>query len=790
MTATNLSNESDVGPKSSTCDDDEAVKSNEESMERVIQPASIAERLVDINDGDDDVEDPYPSMTFALFVYWIIPLLFIAVFSRKVVDTSVPKINMMDRPEFPKHKAPSSRPTISPKTKQQQRPSAEKKASRKQAEFPTQWPTAYRKELNVIRYRRRPIDGFDGGIYSLLTKVANTTHAKSMSTRKDTVTIDASGDIHKSPSYVASTTANAPTKSGPGGSGDPTRDRFRQQIQLLQSRFQQNPNDIYLAITLADTMRMYDIQFHEGGTYEQDAIKLFHQIIELATTRRNEMLSAGQATDVCPTPGIQSISDEVTLDYPSKSIDGLLCGIYTSLGKLYFMANMFERAVEAYDKCLRGTIQQPYYLDALNSRASSLIVLGKYEEAGRDYLTVIQHDTHRLFVDAFTGMERILEAKEDSVQGGWDTVLSTVEDMIPNFEFQLKVEAQAKRGIADALNRLHHFLFTYHDKKTKNYDLAFKHLTEGFQHKLSVLPKWVEGSEKMKIEQTRLIFQRGFWSTETGSRTRTPIFIIGFVRSGSTLLERILDAHPMVAGTGENSVFNGRLGNIRDQIVNMINTGGSITDLTRQLADEVVDAMQKRYALIEANAEHALDKNTKEKPKRLVDKMLTNYYNVGFIEMLYPNALILHVAREPMDSVFSAYKHEFPPGTLDYTSDFTGLAELYHTYRDMMEHWDEVLPGRITHIRYEDMVKDFEGTARAIIKAANLPWDDGVLQFHKKKHAVNTLSSTQVRKGVYTDSLKSWVRYEKQLQPLIKLLGDRMEFDFETTLPGYSPASS
>jgi Sulfotransferase family len=405
-------------------------------------------------------------------------------------------------------------------------------------------------------------------------------------------------------------------------------------------------------------------------------------------------------------------------------------------------------------------------------------------------LTVIQQDTHRLFIDAFTGMERILEAKEDVVLGGWDTILSTVESMIPNFEFQLNVEAQAKRGIVDALNRLHHFLFTYHDKKTKNYALGFKHLTEGFQHKLSVLPKWVEGSEKMKIEQTRMIFQRGFWATETGSRTRTPIFIVGFVRSGSTLLERILDAHPMVAGTGENSVFNGRLGSIRDQIVQVINTGGSITDLTRQLADEVVDAMQKRYALVEANTEHAGEETPKAKPKRLVDKMLTNYYNIGFIQLLYPNALILHVAREPMDSIFSAFKHEFPPGTLDYTSDFTGLAELYHTYRDVMEHWDDVLPGRITHIRYEDMVKDFEGTARAIIKAANLPWDDSVLQFHKKKHAVNTLSSTQVRKGVYTDSLKSWLRYEEQLQPLIKLIGDRMEFNFKTSLPGYYPPNS
>ena len=75
------------------------------------------------------------------------------------------------------------------------------------------------------------------------------------------------------------------------------------------------------------------------------------------------------------------------------------------------------------------------------------------------------------------------------------------------------------------------------------------------------------------------------------------------------------------------------------------------------------------------------------KPIRFSDKMLTNYMNVGFIHLLFPYALILHVAREPMDTIFSAYKHDFPAGGLDYTSEFEGLAHLYHSYPDVMEHW-------------------------------------------------------------------------------------------------------
>jgi hypothetical protein len=140
-----------------------------------------------------------------------------------------------------------------------------------------------------------------------------------------------------------------------------------------------------------------------------------------------------------------------------------------------------------------------------------------------------------------------------------------------------------------------------------------------------------------------------------------------------------------------------------------------------------------------------------------------------------------------MDTIFSAFKHEFPSGPLDYTSAFPSLAEFYHGYRDLMEHWDRELPGRVTHVRYEDMVHDMPGVARKIIDATGLEWDDGVLDFHKKKHAVNTLSTTQVRKGVYKSSLQSWRKYEEHLKPLVDLIGDRTTYDLRTTLPGYVP---
>lgn len=103
-----------------------------------------------------------------------------------------------------------------------------------------------------------------------------------------------------------------------------------------------------------------------------------------------------------------------------------------------------------------------------------------------------------------------------------------------------------------------------------------------------------------------------------------------------------------------------------------------------------------------------------------------------------------------------------------------------------MAHWDSVLPGRIVHIKYEDLVRDTASLTKAIIGTTGLEWHDEILDFHKKKQAVNTLSTTQVRKGIYTDSLSAWRKYETQLQPLVALVGAHTEFPLETTAPGYS----
>lgn len=759
-----------------------------------IKPESIGDTMgKDSKKGDDEKKDedrkkagsddvaaysPAPKITVSLFAFWVLPVLMLAVASHFVMDTDSPTepIVPKDRPVSINFGATGSSRVSSKKTHAKKNaepttrisptPSKKRSVTSRPSPLPsshTRWPTSYQETVDAIQRRNRKIPRTGMSSSSKQGARSGSTTGKKVDKPK--------------------------RREDSGPVRDPARKQYEDKIDDYREIFQDNPTDVIKAIRLADALRLYDVTYHDGGTKQPEAITTYEKAIEMTVDKRQRMIENGEDTTMS-TSGTRDVRGEVMMDYSHKSIDGLLCSMYTAKGKVYFMANMFEKAVETYSKCL---LIEPLYLDALGSRGSSLIILGRYEEAAQDLMITINNDEQNFFNDAYTGLARILQAKESYLPEGWSAIVDKLNKLIPSLEGMISSvpSKEAKNMIGGTLNRLHHVMFTYHDVKTKDTAEAWDHLTQSYKYKMETLAPWQAGFEQQKIAQTMQIFHRGFWPSDVGSQSAVPIFIVGFVRSGSTLLERVLDAHPNIVGTGEDSVFNGRLDKIRNEIVeaSVLGDPSMLASTVEVQADSVVKEMKERWEVIEANtAKSTTEEALREslRPLRFVDKMLNNYYNIGFIHMLFPKALILHVIREPMDTIFSAYKHEFPPGTLDYTSNFSSLAELYHSYRDLMDHWDKELPGRVTHVRYEDLVHDMPGMAKSIIDATGLEWHDDVLSFHIKKHAVNTLSTTQVRKGIYKHSLKSWMKYEEQLQPLVNLIGDRIDPKRETTLPGYS----
>jgi hypothetical protein len=151
------------------------------------------------------------------------------------------------------------------------------------------------------------------------------------------------------------------------------------------------------------------------------------------------------------------------------------------------------------------------------------------------------------------------------------------------------------------------------------------------------------------------------------------------------------------------------------------------------------------------------------------DKNPNNYVYVGFLHLILPNAKIINARRHPLDSCFGSYKQLFAKGQ-PFSYDLVELGENYLQYQRLMDHWHEVLPGKVLDVHYEEVVADLEGQVRRILEYCELDWEDSCLQFHETSRAVKSASSEQVRRPIYSSSINSWRHYESHLGDLIEVL--------------------
>jgi hypothetical protein len=154
----------------------------------------------------------------------------------------------------------------------------------------------------------------------------------------------------------------------------------------------------------------------------------------------------------------------------------------------------------------------------------------------------------------------------------------------------------------------------------------------------------------------------------------------------------------------------------------------------------------------------------------ITDKLLTNYFFVGLIHMVFPNAKFIHTLRDPVDTCLSCYSKHFKDD-MPHTYDLGELGRYYLKYRELMEHWHKVLPeGTITDVSYESLVSDLDPEARRLIDFIGLEWNDACLTPHESQRPVKTASSSQIRRPLYQAAVKRSDKYKKHLKPLIDVL--------------------
>jgi len=157
------------------------------------------------------------------------------------------------------------------------------------------------------------------------------------------------------------------------------------------------------------------------------------------------------------------------------------------------------------------------------------------------------------------------------------------------------------------------------------------------------------------------------------------------------------------------------------------------------------------------------------KTARFIDKLPLNFLYIGLIHLALPNAAIINLQRNPVDTCYAIYKQLFVDA-YPYSYDLEELARYYVAYHQLMEHWNEVLPGVIHTVRYEDLVDDIETNTRQLLDVCGLEWQPECLKFYENKEASTTASTAQIRRPVYKSSVGKWREYEQQLQPVVEIL--------------------
>jgi len=396
---------------------------------------------------------------------------------------------------------------------------------------------------------------------------------------------------------------------------------------------------------------------------------------------------------------------------------------HTNLG---LVQRLMSRPQEAQASCARALALKPDYAPALVVLAEAHADQGDFTEAGHFFRRAIAVDPDS--PEALAGLSRLRRM--------------TMEDS----DWLSEAQRIADRGLAPAKEACMRYALGKYFDDTGEFDTAFASYRRANELKRLCRPP--HDAQAMTRIVNRIIgSQDRDWIERARPKSvasHQPIFIVGMLRSGTTLAEQILASHPEVFGAGELPFWC---------------AVGEAASLDR------IDSLAIDYLRVLA----ALAPDS----QRVVDKMPGNFMALGLIHAALPNARIIHMRRHPIDTCLSIYFQHFETG-VTYANDLDDLAGYYTEYLRLMKHWRSTLPAEVLlEVPYEALVQEPERWSRKMFDHAALSWNPRCLDFHMTKRTVITASKWQVRQSINGASVGRWRNYEKYLGPLRRILPPR-----------------
>ena len=290
-----------------------------------------------------------------------------------------------------------------------------------------------------------------------------------------------------------------------------------------------------------------------------------------------------------------------------------------------------------------------------------------------------------------------------------------------------------------------------------NYEKSFENLEKGNKLKKTKNSYKIDNQVKLFESIIKTFDDLDLESLKQTSKNKSIIFICGMPRSGTTLIEQIIAAHPQVNGAGEliylqNSIEQNFIEDFKLNKQKIINEASSNNNIIEKKYFELLDFH-------------------KFSSKFITDKAPQNFRWIGFIKIFFPNSKIIHCNRNAKDNCLSLFKNNFASSHMDWTYDQKDIAEYYNLYYDLMKFWNKKLPNDIYNANYERIVQNKETEIKKLIEFCGLKWDSACLNHHKHiKTPISTVSVVQARKPIYSSSLNSNNKYSKYLNDLYSSL--------------------
>ncbi|KPP93847.1 tetratricopeptide repeat-containing sulfotransferase family protein [Erythrobacter sp. HL-111] len=397
----------------------------------------------------------------------------------------------------------------------------------------------------------------------------------------------------------------------------------------------------------------------------------------------------------------------------------------------------YERGLELFDAVLQ---QHPRDPANLTSKGHALKTTGAREAAIAAYRAAIAAKPDH--GDAWYALANL-----KTYRFGEDELAAMKEQAArPDLSFMDRVH------IAFALGKAH--------EDREEYAASFAAYDEGNALKRAQT-RYSADAMSAELARQKAVCTRDLFEARAGSGhdAPDPIFILGLPRAGSTLLEQILASHSQIDGTLELPDILALAHRLRGRRVGE----NRYPDVLRELTADQLAKFGRDF--IENTRIHRAG------APFFIDKMPNNFRHIGLIHLILPNAKIIDARRDPMDCCFSGFKQLFAEGQ-EFTYGLREMGRYYADYVALMDHWDEVLPGKVLRVRHEDVLDDLEGQTRRMLDHVGLPFEEACLDFHRTSRAVRTASSEQVRQPLNRKGQGAWKPFEPWLGELKEALGD------------------